>query len=280
MPKEIDYIRPPSVAGLFYPGDRDELESTCRKLLGDARTDLKVSPIGKLFGVVSPHAGYQYSGYTAAHGYSLLKPNEFDRVIVVSPSHREYFDGISVFSGKSYSTPLGEVEVDSELRERFLETAGEWVIESRAGHKAEHALEVQLPFLQLTLGSFKLLPIVMGDQKRRYCELLGKVMAELTLDGTTLVVASSDLSHYYDYDTANELDSICAADISAVDADKLMDDIESRRCEACGGGAISALLYAAQARGDRKAVVLYHCNSGDTTGDKNGVVGYLSAVVV
>lgn len=279
MPREIDYVRPPSVAGLFYPADRDELEATCRKLLVDAKSDVKAPPARKIFGIIAPHAGYQYSGYTAAHGYSLLEPNEFESVIIISPSHREYFDGISVFSGKSYSTPLGEVEVDDNLRELFLETAGEWVIESRAGHKAEHALEVQLPFLQLSLGAFKLLPIVMGDQKRKYCESLGKVIADLTRKGRTLVVASSDLSHYYDYDTANEMDSVCTVDVLAVDPDKLMDDLEGRRCEACGGGPISALLYAVRTKGGMEANILYHCNSGDTTGDKNGVVGYLSAVI-
>jgi hypothetical protein len=279
LPREIEYVRPPSVAGLFYPADKNGLESTCRRLLEEARSDLKAEPSRGIYGIIAPHAGYQYSGYTAAHGYSLLQPNEFESVIIVSPSHREYFDGISVFSGKSYATPIGEVEVDHRLRELFMETAGEWVIESRAGHKAEHALEVQLPFLQLCLGSFKLLPIVMGDQKRKYCESLGKAIADLTGKGDTLVVASSDLSHYYDYDTANALDSVCTADVSALDPDKLMEDLESRRCEACGGGPISALLFAARARGGMEANILYHCNSGDTTGDKSGVVGYLSAVI-
>ena len=279
MPREIDYVRPPSVAGLFYPADKDELESTCRMLLDEAKSDVKAVPSRKIFGIVAPHAGYQYSGYTAAHGYSLLRPGEFESVIIVSPSHREYFDGISVFSGKSYSTPIGEVEVDVKMRELFMETAAEWVIESRAGHKAEHALEVQLPFLQLSLGTFKLLPIVMGDQKRKYCESLGKVIADLTGKGDTLVVASSDLSHYYDYDTANELDRVCTADVSALDPDKLIEDLESRRCEACGGGPISSLLFAARMKGGMEGSILYHCNSGDTTGDKSGVVGYLSAVI-
>lgn len=278
MPKEHDFVRPPSVAGLFYPGDKTELRKTCLKLLEDARRDIGAPLVGKLFGIIAPHAGYQYSGYTAAHGFSLLKPNEFEDVVVISPSHREYFEGISVFSGKAYSTPLGDVEVDGSLRDSFLETAGECAIESRAGHQAEHALEVQLPFLQLALGSFRLLPVVMGDQKRSYCQILGKVLADLAARKNVLIVASSDLSHYYDYDTANKLDGVCMEDVSQLDPDKLMDDLEGRRCEACGGGSISSLLYAAKNKGGLESEILHHCNSGDTTGDKSGVVGYLSAI--
>ncbi len=279
LPKERDYVRPPSVAGLFYPAGKDELRHTCAKYMEDARRELSSLADDRLFGIVAPHAGYQYSGYTAAHGYASIPPNSFQRVIVVSPSHREYFDGISVFSGKSYSTPLGEIEVDVGLRESFLELAGESAIESRAGHKTEHALEVQLPFLQLALGSFKLLPIVMGDQNRKYCGILGKVIADLVSGDRTLVVASSDLSHYHDYDTAEALDKVCADDVAQLDPDKLLDDLQDGRCEACGGGPVASLLYAAKASGATNARVLYHCNSGDTTGDKTGVVGYLSAVV-
>jgi AmmeMemoRadiSam system protein B len=279
LPKERDYVRPPAVAGLFYPAEKGELEKTCLRFLEKAKAEIKISPPQGIFGIISPHAGYPYSGYTAAHGYSMLKKGQFDTVIVISPSHREYFDGISVFSGKAYSTPLGEIEVDGALRDSFVETAGEVVIESRAGHKSEHALEVQLPFLQLTLGTFTLLPIVIGDQNRRYCKTLGSVIADIISGRKVLVVASSDLSHYYDYDTANEIDSVTMTDISGLDPDKFLDDLEGRRCEACGGGPISALLYAGKKLGKTRADILYHCNSGDTTGDKSGVVGYLSAII-
>ncbi len=279
LPKERDYVRPPAVAGLFYPAERGELEKTCLKFLENAKADVKISPPPKVFGIISPHAGYPYSGYTAAHGYSMLSKGQFEAVIVIAPSHHEYFDGISVFSGKAYSTPLGEIEVDGALRDSFIETAGEMVIESRAGHKSEHALEVQLPFLQLTLGTFTLLPIVVGDQNRRYCKTLGNVIADMISGRKVLIVASSDLSHYYDYDAANEIDRVCMADISGSDPDKFMDDLEARRCEACGGGPISALMYAGRKLGKAHADILYHCNSGDATGDKNGVVGYLSAVI-
>lgn len=276
--KESDYVRPPSVAGFFYPGDRGELEKTCRDLLEKAREHV-TSPPERVFGVVSPHAGYQYSGYTAAHGYSLLSKGDYETVIVISPSHREYFEGISVFSGKAYSTPLGEIDVDNEMRGQFLELAGEFAIVSRAGHKTEHALEVQLPFLQLALGQFKLLPIVMGDQRADYCRTLGNVLGDLVKGRKTLVVASSDLSHYYSYETANEMDRVCADDIGRMDPDGLLADLGKGSCEACGGGPIASCMFAATKVGAAQSRVLYHCNSGDTIGDKSGVVGYLSAVI-
>ncbi len=276
--RESDYVRPPSVAGFFYPSDRQELEKTCRDLMEKAREHL-ASPQERVFGVIAPHAGYQYSGYTAAHGYSLLRKGDYETVVVISPSHREYFEGISVFSGRAYSTPLGEIEVDKDMRDSFLELAGESVIESRAGHKTEHALEVQLPFLQLALGEFRLLPIVMGDQRPDYCRTLGNVLGDLANGKSTLVVASSDLSHYYSYDTANEMDRICADHISRLDPDGLLADLGKGNCEACGGGPIASCLFAATKVGAQRSKVLYHCNSGDTTGDKSGVVGYLSAAI-
>ncbi|MCL5267197.1 MAG: AmmeMemoRadiSam system protein B [Bacteroidetes bacterium] len=277
--KERDFVRPPTVAGFFYPEDKRELEKTCRTLLEKARYNIKVKPKGRVFGVVSPHAGYQYSGYTAAYGYALLNKDDYDVVIVVSPSHREYFEGISVFSGKAYSTPLGDIEVDKYLRDSFLEFGGDLVIESRAGHKTEHALEVQLPFLQLTLEHFKLLPIVMGDQRSDYCRALGNVIGDLANGKRILVVASSDLSHYHDYDTANQMDKVCSDDIGRLDPDGLLRHLETRSCEACGGGPIASCLYAANKIGAKESSILYHCNSGDTTGDKSGVVGYLSAII-
>ena len=126
----------------------------------------------KIYGLISPHAGYPYSGYTAAFGYSFLKHKEFEKVIVVSPSHHDYFDGISICPAKAYETPLGVIEIDMELKKKFLALKNKKLIEDWAGHGEEHALEVQLPFLQDTLGTFKLLPLVMGNQSRELCETL------------------------------------------------------------------------------------------------------------
>ena len=279
MFRERDFVRPPAVAGTFYPEDKLELQKNCEMLLARARSETPALEHGEPFAIVSPHAGYPYSGFTAAHGYSLLKENEFETVAVVSPSHREYFEGISVFSGGAYSTPLGDIPVDTELRDLFLEKTGDVAIESRAGHKDEHALEVQLPFLQLSLGKFNLLPIVMGDQRPEFCRTLGMVLADLAKQKHLLVVASSDLSHYYNYDIANEIDGITMKHVSELNPDEFLVDVANRRCEACGAGPIAACMYAGIKVGRKRMAVLHHCNSGDTTGDKFAVVGYMSAVI-
>ena len=279
MPRERDYVRPPAVAGMFYPLEKRELEKTLDDLFARARSDIRSRNRGKIFGLISPHAGYPYSGFTAAHGYCVLEGSEVQTVVIISPSHREYFDGISVFPGKAYATPLGEVPVDESLRDSFLVHAGEIAIESRAGHKTEHALEVQIPFLQVVLKNFKLLPLVMGEQKPEYSRALGKVVAQLSHERNIVVVASSDLSHYYPYDLANEIDRICERDLKSMDPDAFTADVDEKKCEACGAGPIASLLYAARTLGLKNIDILHHCNSGDTTGDRTGVVGYLSAVI-
>ena len=222
MQRETDYIRPPAVAGLFYPSEKEELAKAVRKLLDEARKDIRDNFQGKISAIIAPHAGYPFSGFTAAHAYSLLHKNQFKTVIVVSPSHREYFDGLSVFSGKAYSTPLGVVEIDCEMRDKFLQSANKIMIESQLGHKTEHAVEVQLPFLQTALGDFELVPIVMGDQRSEYCKLLGQVLSDVVKDSNALIVASSDLSHYYDYDTANKMDEVCVNDILKSSSRKIL----------------------------------------------------------
>jgi hypothetical protein len=267
------------VAGLFYPPGKEELAGLVNDLLGKARENIDIEAPEKISVIISPHAGYIYSGYTAAHGYSLLHKGQFKTVVVVSPSHREYFDGVSVFSGGAFSTPLGEIKIDVDMRKKFLEAAGEIAVESQLGHKAEHAIEVQLPFLQMALGKFQLLPIVMGDQKPEYCKSLGAALARIGGESGVLMVASSDLSHYYDYATANEIDEVSVDDVESLDPERMMDDLENRRCEACGGGPIVSCMYAARGLGLKRASVLYHCNSGDSSGDKTAVVGYLSAII-
>ncbi len=207
LQRENDFVRPPSVAGLFYPSEKAELEESVRVLMRDAKKDVKQDLPERIFGIISPHAGYAYSGYTAAHAYSLLQGKEIKTIVVVSPSHREYFEGVSVFPGKAYSTPLGKVEIDSDFRDGLLESSCGLVEANFAGHRTEHAVEVQLPFLQVILGKFKLVPLVMGDQKPEYCRNLGKSLSEVVGEDT-LIVASSDLSHYYDYESANKIDQI------------------------------------------------------------------------
>lgn len=269
-------IREPSVAGMFYPGERAVLTREVDALLS------RVEPVkleGDLYGLISPHAGYVYSGFTAAKGYKLLERKAVDTVVIISPSHREYFKGISVYSGSAYRTPLGVLPVDEALRSELIQD-GEIIVASVAGHRDEHAVEVQLPFLQRVLKEFRILPIVMGDQRREFCVLLGEKLASVLEGKNFLLVASSDLSHYYPYDVACELDRIVIDEVEEFDAEGLLEDLETKRAEACGGGPMVAMLLAAKKLGADTTKILHYCNSGDVTGDRDGVVGYLSAAVV
>ena len=269
-------IRPPAVAGTFYPGNAKTLQKDLDELFLRAKP---ASPLGSLVALISPHAGYMYSGFTAAHGYKLLQGQKFDCVVIVAPSHREYFEGVSVYSGSAYQTPLGTFPVDEGLRSDLLEASD--IIESSArGHGSEHAIEVQLPFLYSMLGEIKILPVIMGDQQRNLCYELGEALGVILKDKRCLLVASTDLSHYYPYDTAKQIDQRTIDDIQRFDYEHLMDDIDNNIAEACGGGPTVAVLSAARQLGATDVQILHHCNSGDITGDHSGVVGYVSASVV
>lgn len=269
-------VRPPAVAGKFYPAHPQQLREMIATLLAEAE---RVSVSGRIRGVIAPHAGYMYSGLTAAHAYKLLQGERYETVVIVSPSHWEYFRGVSVYSGDAYETPLGKIPVDTELR-NLLSGASEHVLVAEVGHRAEHALEVQLPFLQETLpaGSFRVLPLVMGDQQRDVCFALGNAVAEVLRDRNVVLVASTDLSHYYPASVAERLDAVMMNDVAAFDFEQLMTDLETRRTEACGGGPTVAVMVALHELGVRKIKVTHRSTSGDTTGDYSSVVGYLSAV--
>lgn len=270
----MQYVRPPQVAGYFYPADPDKLKKDINVLLENSKPEKKVD---KIFGIVSPHAGYIYSGKTAAHVYKLLAGKNYKRVIIISPSHAEYFRGVSVFEGDAYETPLGLIEVDKKFAEKLV-NGSKNVFKGFEGHKNEHALEVQLPFLQSVLSNFKIVPLVMGDQSRETIDALAKRLAE-TVDDETLVVASSDMSHHHSKSEAYQLDSIVEKRINDFDFENLQRDLDFHNCEACGGGPIVALMKAAALRNINHSAVIHRSDSGDVTGDTDGVVGYLSAVV-
>ncbi len=270
----MSQVRKPAVAGYFYPADSSKLKEEIEALLSIS----EMREIhGKLFGIVVPHAGYIYSGKTAAYGFKLLDKNKIKTVIIISPSHREYFPGVSVYEGDAYQTPLGTVPVNKQIAES-LSQKSKIIFRGKEGHREEHAIEVQLPFLQTVLDDFEIVPIVMGDQGKPFIEELTDRISE-SADEDTVIVSSSDLSHYYSSDIANRMDSIVEKDIGNFDYNGLIENIGSGRCEACGAGAIIALMKSADRLNCRKSLVLHRSNSGDTTGDKKEVVGYLSAAI-
>lgn len=268
-------IRQPAVSGLFYPDDPTLLELNIDGMLEDVH-DLHVP--GAPVAVISPHAGYAYSGPTAATAYAALKKRHFRTAVIVSPSHREYFHGISIYDGDAYRTPLGLVNVDVELRKGLLEHKG-IIKASELGHRDEHAVEVQIPFLQRINPDVKILPIVMGDQRPEYCRILGQVLAEILRGKDAVMVASSDLSHFHPQDTAKKLDATAARHIREAQPQKLLEDLDNDRCEACGGGPIAAVMTAATLLGADNSTILHQCTSGDVTSDTSRVVGYISAVL-
>ncbi|MDY0082650.1 MAG: AmmeMemoRadiSam system protein B [Ignavibacteriaceae bacterium] len=267
-------IRHQQVAGYFYSADKKKLQKDISLLLQSAKTE---KSFNKIFGIVSPHAGYVYSGKTAAYVYNLLKEKNYKTVIIISPSHSEYFSGISIYDGDAYQTPLGIVEIDQPMSERLIENS-KIIFRGIQGHRKEHALEVQIPFLQSVLKDFKIVPVVMGDQSKMFIDHLAERIA-FAADDYTLVVASSDMSHFYDSEKANVLDSVIEKRINEFDFEQLLKDLDNKKCEACGGGPIAAMMKAASLKNINKSLVISRSDSGDITGDKSEVVGYLSAVV-
>jgi len=267
-------VRKPAVAGSFYPGDAKALSRQVREYLSRAS---KEEVPGEIIAVVSPHAGYMYSGLVAAHAYKIVEGMKFDSVMVVAPSHRLPFQGAAVYDRGGYETPLGVLPVDHELCRRLMAEDKLFKFLPQA-HAQEHSLEVQLPFLQEALGSFPLVPIVVMDQSFRTCERVGQAMARAVKGKKVLLVASTDLSHYHRYDEAVQLDKVILDGIRMFDPQKLSRDLESGKGEACGGGPVIAVMVAAKELGANRAQVLKYLNSGDVTGDRSGVVGYAAAV--
>jgi MEMO1 family protein len=270
----MNKIRKAMVAGYFYPSDSGKLSDEIDTLLSISNPGISLQNIT---GIIAPHAGYIYSGRTAAFAYNLLKEKKIDKVIIISPSHREYFQGICIYNGNGYETPLGIVETDVELADKIIKEQ-RIIYKGIEGHREEHAIEVQIPFLQKVLNEFKIVPIVMGDQGRLFIDELSNRIYQVA-DQSTLIVASSDLSHYYSKTEADKLDSVIENDINQFNFEGLQNDLEQKTGEACGGGPIVAMMKAASLMNKKNARVLNRSNSGDTTGDYNGVVGYLSAAI-
>jgi AmmeMemoRadiSam system protein B len=271
-------IRQPAVAGMFYPASESQLRNELRLMLDISVMELQEEGLGKnAFGIIVPHAGYVYSGITASYAYNQIKGGDFKTVIVISPSHREYFSGVCLYNGDAYRTPLGIIPVDKDKVDK-LTYESDIIFKGTEGHRQEHALEVQLPFLQMVLDEFSLVPIVIGDQNQKFVFALAEKLSEI-VDDKTLIVASSDLSHFHSKKEADYLDSMVERRITEFDYQGLQEDLEFHRCEACGGGPIVSLMRAADLLNRKKSVVLHRSDSGDVSGDKDEVVGYLSAMI-
>ncbi len=268
-------IRKPAVSGLFYSANTSELRRSVETYLNSATLPERVVD-QNIKAVIVPHAGYVYSGLTAAYAYKAIKSEEYDAVVIVGPSHRKHFRGISLFPGDAYRTPLGEVAINKKLRDELIDEE-ERIFLSDDGHIEEHSIEVQLPFLQLIYGDFQFVPVIMGDQSRDYVDTLARKLEKVLHRKNVLLIASTDLSHYYPYETAVDLDKRVIDSVSRYDNEELMGRLEQREVEACGGGPMVAVMKSSKLLGSQTSMILHYCNSGDISGDKSAVVGYLAA---
>jgi hypothetical protein len=262
------------VAGSWYPGDAPALTAEVDRHLARAARDVA----GDLVALIAPHAGLMYSGPVAAHAYRLLRDRRFDLAVLVGPSHFVGFDGVSIYPSGGFATPLGVLSIDEDCASRLM-GATPIVRAHAAVHGREHSLEMQLPFVQRLAPGIKIVPLLVGYQTADTALALGDGLAEALGGRHALLVASTDLSHYHDAITAARLDAVVIDCVARMDADGLQSALDGRPDHACGGGPTVAVLRAAKALGARDAVVLSYADSGDVSGDKSAVVGYMAAAL-
>jgi MEMO1 family protein len=268
-------VRRAALAGSWYPGRASSIRTEVESYLALVPA---TPSLGRVVGLISPHAGLRYSGPVAAHGYALLRGQTNLTVVLVGPSHRVPFDGLAIFARGAFETPLGRVPIDEDLVDRLLE-AHSFVVDLRQPHLREHSLEMQLPFLQHLVPGLRIVPILMGHQKREEVEALSQALA-VALAGRedALLVASTDLSHYHPAPLANELDAAVVGDVRDFDAEALMARLLRSPGHACGGGPAVAVMKAAAALGADRSCILRYSDSGEVgERDRSSVVGYLAA---
>jgi AmmeMemoRadiSam system protein B len=273
-------IRRPAVSGMFYAGTAGELEEQigwCYKHELGPGTIPRVNSNGprQLVAMVVPHAGYYYCGPVAAHAYKeLAQDGIFDTAVILGPNHTGYGDAVSLWAEGSWSTPLGEVEVDKKLAQRLL---GDVIKADETAHIHEHSIEVQLPWLQYLYQKVRIVPITMLAQDIETARIVGKSIGQT--GGNLIVIASSDLTHYEPHSVAMEKDSSVIEAIIALDEEELYQRCERLRCTMCGYGPVAAAIVASKEMKGKKASLLKYATSGDTSGDFSRVVGYGSIVI-
>lgn len=277
--RDIKELRRAMVAGSFYPAEPMALSKQLAELFSRAR---RLDFSGKVKAIVVPHAGYTYSGQVAAAAYKQLEGEQYDAVIVLAPFHG-FFKGVSVYSGGGYETPLGIIPIDRQLSDAISNRHSN-VFSSTVGHtgsggRGEHSLEVQLPFLQMILGKFKLVAMVMGDQEESTIHGAAEALASALKGKNVLMVASSDMSHFHPEKEARRLDKVFEEALARFDAGQIIDVIGEGMAEACGFGPVAAVVEASQRLGGKEVAIVSYDTSGASTGDFSEVVGYLSAII-
>lgn len=273
---KVSELQKPVVAGAFYPGSRETLQKT----IGDFLSKADSQPVsGDLMGVIVPHAGYQYSGPVAAYGFKQLEGRKYDYVVVIAPSHHKSINGAATRLAKFFETPLGKIPVATDIVKKMVKKY-KWIINDPDAYGKEHALEVELPFLQTVLKGFKLIPLVVGTHHADILENIAGSLNEEFIGKNVLYVISTDLSHYHSYSEAVKMDKKTLELLTSEKFDELVMDVYDGKCELCGFGPVMVILNLYRMRGGGKIELLKYANSGDVTGDKSRVVGYGALAVV
>ncbi|MBA4452341.1 MAG: MEMO1 family protein [Nitrosopumilaceae archaeon] len=272
-------IRTPAVAGMFYPGEKNKLT----KLIQDCFTH----PFGpeensekkqsKIFGVICPHAGFVYSGPIACNSIRSISSESPELFIIVGPNHWGIGRSVATMKDCKWETPLGSVEVDSESAEEICKLS-QFIESDFFSHTREHSLEVQIPILQQTFSNFKILPISLINQSKEIAYDVGLAMSKIAKKKNTMIIGSSDFTHYEPNDFAHEQDMALIEPILEMDVEKFYDVLQKRKVTACGYGAIASTMIACKELGATKGELLRYATSGDVTGDTSSVVGYGSIV--
>lgn len=273
-------VRPSPIAGKWYEGNAKALSDSIDDFLNDARLP---ELDGEVVGVIAPHAGHVYSGAVAGYAFAALRGSQPDLVAVISPMHHPYYEPLLTTAHEAYRTPLGDIPVDREALNEL-----DVVLKSELGfglspvsHDPEHSLEIELPFLQRALKSdWKLLPVMVRAQEPRLSRGLGRALAQVLRSRKIALVASTDLSHFYNQNAALRFDRAMLDAIESFDPEAAFDLERAEKGFACGLGAVTAVMWAARELGAEQVKVLRHATSGDVTGDYASVVGYGAAVIL
>lgn len=263
-------IKEPSVAGAFYPADRDTLKETVDGFLLNVP---KSSYSGRLIALISPHAGYQFSGQVAAYSYKQLEDKDIETVILIGPSHYKSFNGASVYTKGRFRTPLGDVKIDEDIAISLINEKADIIFDPGAFEK-EHSLEVQIPFLQRRLKRFMIVPILIGSPTKESFGSLTENLTKVLREKDAIIIASTDLSHYRDYQTAISMDRHVIEAIEGLSIEELHSHLMKGRCELCGAYPVIYTISIAKRLGANNGKLYKYANSGDVTGDKARVVGY------
>lgn len=277
------YVREPAVSGIFYPKSRNELNVSLESLFKDSIFGPgKLPPSNikeRIYGMVCPHAGYMYSGPVAANGYYQLSSSKFESAIILGPNHYGLGSDVAIMNTGSWKTPLGKIEIDSELAQDIYQNC-RLINYDELAHSKDHCIEVQLPFLQYIREEFKMVPIILINQGKNTSIKLGDDIYESVKKRNLISIASSDLTHYEPNSQAHEKDNLLISAILSLDIEKFYSILFSFNVTACGYGAIATVMEISKRMGATKGKLLKYATSGDVAGDKNSVVGYSSILFV